>query len=88
MDAITEGKIEFSTDEINNILKVFTACIIFSLIGWSLNMVRPIGKADFAILKPLLVSYEGLDNDQISFFTELNERNCKKFLLTSSPLLL
>jgi PPR repeat len=85
MDAIVEGKISFSEKEINKIPS--------GLFGMYTNffdrLVSQYGAYDWKtsyvpIIRTLLVSFEGLDFNQISFFTGI-EDNLQEILIDLKP---
>ena len=85
MDAIVEGKIGFSEEEINGI-----PSSLFGMYNSFFDrMVSQYGEDKWnvfyiPIIRTLLVSFEGLDSDQLSFFTGI-EDNLQEILIDLKP---
>ncbi len=86
MDAVNESKIQFSIQEIDKIpaglygmynLFFDRMLIQYGENNWNTNYIL--------ILKILLVSFEGIDANQLSFFTGIERNVIQKILINLKP---
>ena len=86
MDAVVEGKINFSEEEINKIPSG-----LFNIYNdFFVRMREQYGKNNWKanyspVLRILLVSFEGLEANQITFFTGIEREDLQEILINLTP---